>query len=306
MLPLIIDPVLIYSTYLGGGQYNIGYRVAVDASGSAYVAGATNSTDFPTTAGVYKSALNAGGCAIRINPGQPKKTFTCPDAFVTKLDPTGTQLVYSTYLGGSASDGATGISVDSSFNAYVTGATGSTNFPTTSGAFQTSATDSSARTHAFATKLNPTGSALIYSTYLAGTHDDFSTISALDSSGYLYVAGGTISKDFPTTTGAFQRTIAGTSCHNYEQTWPCFDGFIAKLNLTGTGLIYSTYLGGSDHDVVLGLAVDSTGALTLPVGPLRITSPRQTLCNPHLARRPCGSRRGVIHGRASSTPSLPS
>ena len=113
--PLIIDPVLLYSTYLGGGQYTVGYRVAVDASGSAYVAGATNSSDFPTTAGVFKSPLNADGCAVRVGSSvSRKKIFTCPDAFVTKLDPTGTQLVYSTYLGGSASDGATGISVDSS------------------------------------------------------------------------------------------------------------------------------------------------------------------------------------------------
>ncbi len=211
---------------------------------------------------------------------------------MTKLDPTGTQLVYSTYLGGSASDGATGISVDSSFNAYVTGATGSTDFPTTSGAFQTSATDSSARTHAFATKLNPTGSALIYSTYLAGTHDDFSTISALDSSGYLYVAGGTISKDFPTTAGAFQRTIAGNSCHNYEQTWPCPDGFIAKLNLTGSGLIYSTYLGGSDDDVVLGLAVDSTGSAYVTGGTASNDFPTANALQSSSGTATCGSTPG--------------
>ena len=285
--PLVIDPVLLYSTYLGGAKYNIGYRVAVDASGSAYVAGATNSTVFPTTAGVFKSLLNPGGCAIMVTKGQPKEVFTCPDAFVTKLNPTGTQLVYSTYLGGSASDGATGISVDSSGNAYVTGATGSTDFPTTAGAFQTSATDSSARTHAFATKLNPTGSALIYSTYLAGTHDDISTISALDSSGYLYVAGGTSSKDFPTTAGAFQRTITGTSCHNYEQTWPCFDGFIAKLNQQGTALVYSTYLGGNNHDGVLGLAVDSTGSAYVTGGTASTNFPLANALQSSFGTAPC-------------------
>jgi hypothetical protein len=285
--PLIIDPVLLYSTYLGGAKYNLGYRVAVDASGSAYVAGATNSTVFPTTAGVFKSLLNPGGCAIRVTKGQPKEIFTCPDAFVTKLDPTGTQMIYSTYLGGSASDGATGISVDSSGYAYVTGATGSTDFPTTAGAFQTSATDSSARTHAFATKLNPTGSALIYSTYLAGTHDDVSTISALDSSGYLYVAGGTNSKDFPTTPGAFQRTISGTSCHNYEQTWPCFDGFIAKLNQQGTALVYSTYLGGNNHDSVLGLAVDSTGSAYLTGGTASTNFPLANALQSSFGTPPC-------------------
>ena len=287
--PLIIDPVLIYSTYLGGGQFNIGYRVAVDASGSAYVAGATNSTDFLTTAGVLKPLLNPGGCSIKI--GQPKveKIFTCPDAFVTKLNPTGTQLVYSTYLGGSASDAATGISVDSSGNAYVTGTTGSTDFPTTLGAFQTSATDTSARSHAFATKLNATGSALIYSTYLAGTHDDFSMASALDSSGYLYVAGGTTSKDFPTTTGAFQPAIVGTACIDYEQTWPCADGFIAKLNQQGTALIYSTFLGGSNQDVVLGLAVDSAGSAYATGLTLSTDFPTANALQPSFGTATCGT-----------------
>ena len=211
---------------------------------------------------------------------------------MTKLDPTGTQMIYSTYLGGSASDGATGISVDSSGYAYVTGATGSTDFPTTAGAFQTSATDSSARTHAFATKLNPTGSALIYSTYLAGTHDDFSTISALDSSGYLYVAGGTISKDFPTTPGAYRTAISGTSCHNYEQTWPCFDGFIAKLNQNGTGLVYSTYLGGSSVDVVLGLAVDSMGSAYVTGGTASNNFPTANALQSSSGTAPCGTTPG--------------
>ena len=216
---------------------------------------------------------------MRTNPNHSgaKKVFTCPDAFVTKLDPTGTQLVYSTYLGGSFSDGATGISVDSSGYAYVTGATSSTDFPTTTGAYQTSTTGYSATIRAFATKLNPAGSALIYSTYLAGTHDDFtddfSTISALDSSGYLYVAGGTNSANFPTTTGAYRTVITGTSCFHDGIAVPCVDGFVAKLNLTGSGLIYSTYLGGSNHDAVLGLAVDSGGSAYVTGGPFRRTSP---------------------------------
>jgi len=280
--PLIIDPVLIYSTYLGGGQFNIGYRVAVDASGSAYVAGATNSSDFPTTAGVFKSPLNPGGCPLYHHT----KSFTCPDAFVTKLDSAGTQLVYSTYLGGSAPDAATGISVDSSGNAYVTGATSSTDFPTTVGAFQTSVT--AARSHAFATKLNATGSALIYSTYLGGSGTDVSSISALDSGGNLYVAGGTNSADFPTTPGAFQRAPAGTSCTHDGLPVPCVDGFIAKLNQGGTALTYSTFLGGSNHDAVLGLAVDSAGNAYATGGTISTDFPIANALQPSAGTATCG------------------
>jgi hypothetical protein len=286
--PLIIDPVLVYSTYLGGGQYNIGYRVAVDASGSAYVAGATNSSDFPTTAGVFSSMLHPGGCPLYHH----RISFACPDAFVTKLDPAGTQLVYSTYLGGSAPDAATGISVDSSGNAYVTGSTSSTDFPTTLGAFQTSATDTSARIHAFATKLNATGSVLIYSTYLAGTQYDVSTVSALDSGGNLYVAGGTNSADFPTTRGAFQPAIAGTSCIHDGLPVPCVDGFIAKLNPQGSALIYSTFLGGSNHDAVLGLAIDSTGSVYATGGTLSTDFPVANALQPSFGPTTCGTTQG--------------
>jgi hypothetical protein len=269
--PLIIDPVLIYSTYLGGGKLTFGVRVAVDASGNAYLTGATNSSDFPTT---NSSTLDQGTCAsqrgfFQAAYGIPSNLhFSCPDAFVTKLNPTGTALVYSTYLGGSQADGATGISVDSSGNAYVTGTTGSTDFPTTAGAFQTT-TAAGRQAHAFATELNATGSALIYSTYLAGSGNDISTASALDSNDNLYVAGATTSPNFPTTSGAFQTALAGAACIGLGQRnpvaiqtpspVPCPDGFVAKLNAAGSALVYSTYLGGSNDDSVLGLAVDSAG-----------------------------------------------
>jgi hypothetical protein len=255
--PLIIDPSLTYSTYLGGSKINFGTRVAVDASGSIYVTGITNSGDFPTTSGVFDSMLHSGVPCSSAFHGEV--TFSCPDAFVTKLNPAGTGLVYSTYLGGSQADGATGISVDGTGNAYVTGTTGSVDFPTTPGAFQTVA--GIGRAHAFATKLNTTGSALIYSTYLAGSRDDVSTISALDSSGNLYVAGLTTSPNFPTTPGAFQTTLAPGSCT--VAAWnvdACADGFIAKLNAQGSALVYSSYLGGSNEDAVFGLAVDSAGS----------------------------------------------
>jgi hypothetical protein len=147
--PLVIDPILVYSTYLGGSVDDRGYDIAVDASGNAYVMGNTTSTNFPTTPGAFRRT--SGGSS---------------DAFVAKLNPTGDTLVYSTYLGGSSLEDGNGIAVDSFGNAYVTGETYSDDFPTTPGAFQTTYGND---TDAFATELNPTGSALVYSTYLGGS-----------------------------------------------------------------------------------------------------------------------------------------
>ena len=192
--PLVIDPVLVYSTYLGGSGDDFFGRIAVDDSGSAYVTGGTRSADFPTTPGTVQAALRG-----------------TLDAFVTKLDPTGTAIVYSTYLGGSGDrfgtgDAGSGIAVDSDGNAYVTGGTFSADFPTTPGAFQTTLGGLS---DAFVTKLDPTGSALVYSTYLGGRANTVSTGEggsgiAVDVDGNAYVTGTTENGDFPTTPGAFQ------------------------------------------------------------------------------------------------------
>ena len=141
--PLIIDPVLIYSTYLGGSGFDQGYAIAVDTLGNAYVTGKTAAIDFPTTAGAFQTNYGGG------------------DAFIAKLNPTGTALIYSTYLNGASGNG---IAVDSAGNAYVTGEAGQTNFPTTSGAFQTSPIGFDT----FVTKLNPAGSALLYSARFGG------------------------------------------------------------------------------------------------------------------------------------------
>ena len=154
---------------------------------------------------------------------------------MTKLNPMGTALVYSTYLGGTGGDGGNGIAVDTSGNAYVTGSTTSTNFPTTPGAFQTSPGGGN---DAFVTKLNPTGTALVYSTYLGGSNDDIGYGIAVDTSGNAYVTGFTLSTNFPTTPGAYQTTFGGGD----------FDAFVTKLNPTGTALVYSTYLGGTGID----------------------------------------------------------
>jgi hypothetical protein len=235
--PLVIDPVVLsYSTYLGGNGGDLGAAIAVDAGGNAYVTGNTTSTDFPTTAGAFQVSFGGG-----ING----------DAFVTKLNSTGTALVYSTYLGGIDYDYGSGIAVDTEGNAYVTGYTRSNNFPITAGAFQTMFADPAGSGNVFVTKINPTGTALVYSTYLGGSADELSGGAgngiALDSSGSAYVTGSTRSADFPTTAGAFQSVHSGA-----------FDNpFVTKLDPTGSTLIYSTFLGeGTGH----GIAVDSNGS----------------------------------------------
>ncbi|MGQ0572111.1 MAG: DUF7948 domain-containing protein [Armatimonadota bacterium] len=230
--PLIIDPILSYSTYLGGSVTDIGYDIAVDGAGNAYITGRADSADFPTTAGAYDTTRDA------IN-----------DVFVTKLNPTGTGLVYSTFLGGNSTDIGFGIVVDSSGNAYLTGVTQSSNFPTTPGAFDT--TDTDLASDAFVTKLNPTGSALVYSTYLGGSgneNDGAVPDIDIDASGNAYVTGYTDSSNFPTTPGAFDTFANGGP-----------DVYVTKLNPAGSALVYSTYLGGSGTDIGQGIAVDPSG-----------------------------------------------
>jgi len=219
---------LVYSTYLGGSANDVGDSIAIDAAGNAYVTGFTSSFDFPTTTGAFQTIL-AGSA----------------NGFVTKLSPNGSSLVYSTYLGGNSTDQAFGIAVDAGGNAYVAGSTKSTTFPTTTGAFQTTL---GGNFDAFVTKLSSAGSSLIYSTFLGGSAEDDAFAIALDASGNAYLSGDTISAHFPTTAGAFQKTLGGN-----------FDAFAAKLNADGSALIYSTYLGGSTEDEGFGIAVDAAG-----------------------------------------------
>ena len=202
----------------------------MDGAGSAYVTGGTTSLDFPTTAGAVQTT-NAG--------------FV--DAFVTKLDATGSGLVYSSYLGGSGSDldFGGGIAVDGAGSAYVTGRTDSSDFPTTAGAAQPTHAGSD---DAFVTKLDATGSGLVYSSYLGGSGVEFGNGISVDAAGSAYVTGQTGSTDFPTTAGAAQTTFAGL-----------FDAFVTKLDATGSGLVYSTYLGGAGSDPGLSIAVDDMG-----------------------------------------------
>ncbi len=252
--PLVVDPVLAYSTYLGGSgdDGDAAFAIAVDSSGDAYVTGMTDSVNFPLSSGSYQQA----------NKDAANSGF---NAFVTKLNATGTALVYSTYLGGSGTTQGFALAVDSSGSAYVTGETFATNFPTTSGAFQTANIANSTGYTAFVTKLNATGTALVYSTYLGGSGNgsgtgDSGNAIAVDSSDNAYVAGSTYSANFPVTAAAYQTTNKDAA--NAQQS-----AFVTKLNATGTALVYSTFLGGSasdgQSDVANALAVDSSGDVYL-------------------------------------------
>jgi hypothetical protein len=231
------DGSLAYSSYLGGSYGDSSYTIAVDSAANAYVVGATGSSNFPITAGAFQTVCNGGA-----------NCSSDGDGFVTKINPTGSALVYSTYLGGSANEGVLGVAVDGAGDAYVTGETASTDFPITSGAFQTTLNGSG---NAFVTEVNPEGSALVYSTYLGGSYYDGGVSVALDSAGNAYVVGQADSANFPVTPGAFQ-----TTCSN-----GCYDGdaFVSKLNPTGSALVYSTFLGGSGIDVAFDVVVDSAG-----------------------------------------------
>ena len=256
--PLVVDPVLVYSTYLGGsGDETEDFprpRVAADASGAVYMTGWTTSANFPTAAAL-RPAL--GGAR---------------DAFVAKFNPAGSALVYSTYLGGSADDEGRGIAVDAAGNAYVTGKTLSTNFPTAA-PIQASL---AGQADIFVAKLNPAGSALVYSTYLGGAGNDWGVGIAVDASGAVYVTGETGSTTFPTVS-PMQASNGGG-----------IDAFVVKLNAAGSALVYSTYLGGSNYDTGVGIAVDADGAayVTGQAGAANFPT-----ANPIMA---CGSSRAFV------------
>jgi hypothetical protein len=228
---------LVYSTYLGGAGFDEGFAIAVDADDNAYVAGFAGA-GLPTTSGVLQTAP-AGGF----------------DGYVAKLNPAGSAIVWATYLGGAGFDVVTAIAVDTSGNVYVTGATGSSDFPTTTGAFQRTCGGCGALNvgDAFVTKLNATGSALVYSTFLGGSTgtdpDDFAEAIAVDAAGNAHVVGSTHSTNFPTTIGAPQTVFWGG-----DQ-----DAFVTKLNPTGTALVYSTYLGGNGYEVGEAILLDENG-----------------------------------------------
>jgi len=229
--PLIIDPVLRYSTYLGGSGNYYGsdnpYGIAVDAAGYAYVTGVTPSPDFPTANPLQATLLGSF------------------NVFLTKVSAAGNAWVYSTYLGGTGSDYGYGVAVDAASNVYIAGSTNSTNFPTAN-PLQAALGGASA-TNAFVTRVNAAGNALVYSTYLGGSGTDYGRGIAVDTVGNAYVTGYTTSSNFPKA-NPLQSTLASTQ-----------DAFVAKLNATGTALVYSTYLGGNGNDYGYGITLDTAG-----------------------------------------------
>jgi hypothetical protein len=221
---------LIYSTYLGGSNEDVGVGIAVDVAGNAYVTGNTASPDFNLSPSPYDNTLDGA-----------------EDAFVAKLSSDGSTLVYSTYLGGSADDYGVGVDVNAAGNAFLTGYTLSSDFPTAS-AFDSTYNGGSSSGDVFVTCFSPAGDLLVYSTYLGGSSDDVGLAIALDDLDNAYVTGYTFSSTFPTA-NAYDGTFNGT-----------FDAFVSKLNASGDTLVYSTFLGGIGGEFGSGIAVDQSGA----------------------------------------------
>jgi hypothetical protein len=225
--PLVIDPVVIgYSSFFGGAASDQAFGVAVAHNGSAFITGRTGSNNLPTTTGVVQPGY--GGAA---------------DGYVAKVSPNGNSLEYVTYLGGSNDDYGQSIAIDRQGNAYVVGASASTNFPITAGAYQTA---NAGTTDAIVVKLNPTGTSLLFSTYLGGSGvDQGNGIDVHRPTQTVYVTGGTVSPNFPVSGNAYQGTHGGGA-----------DAFVTAINPAGSALVYSTYLGGAEEDRGSDLAVD--------------------------------------------------
>ena len=233
---------LLFASAFGGSQTDRVNAIATDAQGNIFLAGDTYSLDFP------------GGS----NPSRFPRPSA--DAFVVKLNPSGTRILYTAFLGGSGYDSARGIAIDSQGNAYITGVTTSSDLPTTVGVYQRNSR-SSGLEEAFVAKFDIYGG-LVYATYLGGSHSDTGYSIAIDGNLAAYVAGGTNSPDFPVTPNAPQGSLAGAS-----------DCFVTKLNSTGSAVVYSTFLGGEDLDVCKGIAVDALGSAFVTGGTASVGFP---------------------------------
>lgn len=218
--PVIIDPQFVYSTYLGGNSYDVNSALAIDYYGCAYIAGDGMSIDYPNTV-----------------PGRPL-CGDLPDVIISKLNPRGDSLIYSTFIGGASGEDTYGVAVDNDGCAYITGSTVSYDFPVVD-PYQNDQTEYDA----FLVKLSPAGDSLLYSTYLGGMNRDIGYCVAVDQNHCAYVAGYTKSTDFPLR-------------NPYQENQPDDDAFLTKFTLEGNDIVYSTYLGGSSLDFALGITVD--------------------------------------------------
>jgi hypothetical protein len=247
--PLIIDPQLTYSSYVGGSSSDTGWKVAVDSSGDAYLVGLSQSPDFPLASPMQSTkAATTSAVIVKLNPKLPGAA----------------SLLYSTYFGGSGDTIGRGIAIDSAGQIFIGGDTKAPDLPVTPGAYRTTCvlSGTSCSSDLFAAKLNPTGSSVLYSTYLGGTGNEFGFGLAIDTSDYIYLTGPTGSSDFPTTAGAYQRTFAGGGA-------PFGDAFVAVLNPAGGGatdLVYSTYLGGTGSEQSWAIAVDQARTIFIAGG----------------------------------------
>jgi hypothetical protein len=250
---------IVYSTFFGGSTNEEGWGIAVDRSGSAYLTGNTDSPDLPTRNAVQPKNRSLG-CGTQV---------PCPlETFVTKLAPSGKSLVYSTYLGGTGGDVAGGIAVDSGANAYVSGTTRSSDFPTRN-ARQPKINGTECGpppgfpcTDVFLTKLSPSGGSIVYSTYFGGKQTERSAGVAVDKEARPYLTGSTESPDLPLQS-AVQSTLGNGSCGSEEPKELCDDAFVSGLGANGRDLRFSTFLGGNAEDQSLGVALDSKGAIFL-------------------------------------------
>lgn len=241
--PLVIDPVIVYSTLLGGSGFDSGSAVAISPDGSVYVAGYTESVNFPVSGGQA-----AGG----------------GDAFVTKFSPDGSQVVFSAYLGGSGNDAAAGIGVDSAGRVVVSGRTDSTDFPVANG-FQSQL---AGEVDGFVVRLSSTGNTLEYGTYVGGSGNDGATRLTLDPQDDIYLTGYTNSTDFPVSPDAMQTSFSGD-----------YDAFAVRIAGVGGDKLFATYIGGRDGDSGSGIQVDGDGNVCVggstdsgdfPVGPVAV------------------------------------
>ena len=254
-----LDPTgstLLYSTCIGGSGNEWGRSIVVDAAGNAYVTGSTQSADFPVSPGAVDRVLDGPS-----------------DVFAAKLDPTGSQLLYSTFLGGDGWEEGNDISVDGEGFAYAVGTTASANFPVSPGAFDSDLSGSGIPSDVFVIKLDPHGEWLVFSTFLGGDSDEFGEAIEVDMNGNVFVTGATLSDDFPVTPGAYKESFAGA-----------YDVFLTKLAPNGTHVDYSTYLGGSSfdgaHDIVLdpqgcALVTGYTMSEDFPITPGAYASPER-------------------------------